>query len=222
MLRVDRPGPASAAEFHGRAVDQSDDVRLWWCEPSRPALVLGSTQSVDLVRMDRCRERGIDIVERRSGGGAVFVSSHHTLWADVILPASHRAWSVDVGRASEWVGERWLEAMQECDIVDHFTLHRGAMVASEWSRLVCFAGRGPGEIFDSVGRKVLGVSQRRTRDWARFQCAVSLHWEPEAFVDVFRDDALTAEAVADDGYTFDRPVDTERLAAALATVLSAV
>ena len=44
--------------------------------------------------------------------------------------------------------------------------------------MFCFAGAGSGEVM--VGeRKVVGISQRRTRDAARFQCACVLHWNAE-------------------------------------------
>ncbi|MFZ9844209.1 MAG: hypothetical protein ACO3EQ_07685, partial [Ilumatobacteraceae bacterium] len=44
-------------------------------------------------------------------------------------------------------------------------------------RAVCFASIGPGEVVRSdtragVSRKVVGISQRRTKDAARFQCTV--------------------------------------------------
>ncbi len=45
------------------------------------------------------------------------------------------------------------------------------MVRTPWSSLVCFAGLGPGEVTVD-GRKLVGISQRRTRAGARFQCAV--------------------------------------------------
>jgi hypothetical protein len=57
------------------------------------------------------------------------------------------------------------------------------MRESRWSRLVCFAGVGPGEVL--VGeRKVVGMSQRRTRDGARFQCVVHRSWDAEPLLDL--------------------------------------
>jgi hypothetical protein len=43
---------------------------------------------------------------------------------------------------------------------------------------VCFAGLGPGEVTRN-GAKVVGISQRRTRHAARFQCAVLHRWDVE-------------------------------------------
>ena len=45
------------------------------------------------------------------------------------------------------------------------------MACTGWCPLVCFAGVGPGEVL-AGGRKLVGISQRRTRAGARFQCAV--------------------------------------------------
>ncbi len=213
MLLIERPGAASAAEFHHREVPTGDDVLVWWFDPSTPALVLGSTQSEELLDRDLCRARGVDVVKRHSGGGLVLVSARHTLWVDVIVPSSHPAWRVDVGRASEWMGEVWLDTLTRSSSGidgDSFTLHRGAYESTTWSKLVCFAGRGPGEIFDDRGRKVVGISQRRTRSWARFQCALSLLWEPSMFVDLVVDGPRPSD-VAEAGHTVDASFDSERV-----------
>jgi lipoate-protein ligase A len=213
MLLIERPVAASAAEFHHREVPTGDDVLLWWFEPLAPALVLGSTQSDALLDRDLCRARGVDVVKRHSGGGLVLVSARHTLWADVILPSSHPAWRVDIGRASEWMGEVWLDALSRSSngFDDRsLTIHRGAHESSTWSKLVCFAGRGPGEIFDERGRKVVGISQRRTRSWARFQCAMSLRWEPSVFADLIIDGPSVSD-IEDAGFTVGSSFDATKM-----------
>jgi hypothetical protein len=90
MLTIERPSPGSAEEFHHREVPALDDVALWWFEPERPALVLGSTQSIDIDEVaaewsmsritTRCgpmsschrliRDGTMTSVELRSGWGA--------------------------------------------------------------------------------------------------------------------------------------------------------
>jgi hypothetical protein len=50
-------------------------------------------------------------------------------------------------------------------------------VRTPWSSTVCFEGLGPGEVVVG-GRKAVGISQRRTRHWARLQAAVHLRWRP--------------------------------------------
>ena len=43
--------------------------------------------------------------------------------------------------------------------------------------LVCFAGRGPGEVFQG-GRKVVGLSQWRAREGTLFSSCAYLRWDP--------------------------------------------
>ena len=74
-------------------------------------------------------------------------------------------------------------------------VHRGPLVSSRWSRAVCFAGVGPGEVVaGGGGGKVVGIAARRTRGWALFQCAVPLAWDPSAYVSLL---GLPPEAAAD-------------------------
>jgi hypothetical protein len=72
------------------------------------------------------------------------------------------------------------------------------MRTTRWSRLVCFAGLGPGELTDEQGRKVVGMSQRRTAGVARFQCAVLARWEPAPLLALLAlESAERAAAAAD-------------------------
>jgi hypothetical protein len=48
---------------------------------------------------------------------------------------------------------------------------------------VCFGALGPGEVLID-GRKAVGVSQRRTRAGARFQCIVYDRWNPDDVLDL--------------------------------------
>lgn len=130
---------------------------------------------------------GLDVVRRRSGGGAVYVEPSGTLWVDVVLPRGDPLWADDVGLAAHWLGEVWAAA-----IGDRAEVHRGPMVRSEWSDLVCFAGLGPGEVTVDA-KKVVGISQRRTRAAARFQCVAYEHWDPGPLA------GLVADAVVLDG-----------------------
>lgn len=49
---------------------------------------------------------------------------------------------------------------------------------------VCFAGHGPGEVLAGrPGRKMVGITQHRTRAGARFVTCALARWEPQATVD---------------------------------------
>lgn len=142
----------------------------------RPTLVLGSAQSDADVDRRVADALGVDVVRRRSGGGAVLLWPGEFVWLDLVIPTDDPLWSGDVGTAMVWVGEVWRRAL----VVEHADarVHVGAMHTSAWSRQVCFAGMGTGELMVG-GSKLVGVSQRRSRGWARFQSMVHLRWRPE-------------------------------------------
>lgn len=167
----------AASELHARALPDAGR-HLWWLEVDAPALVLGSTQPVADADAAACDAAGVAVARRRSGGGAVLVEPGETLWADVLLPAGDPLWDDDVGRAVWWVGDAWRQALADLGLTG-CTVHRGPMVTTAWSRRVCFDGLGPGEVVGPSGAKVVGISQRRTRHMARFQCALNRAWRPE-------------------------------------------
>lgn len=186
----------SAAEFHARAMPTDADRAVWVCEPAGPALVLGSTQRADVIDHERCRQAGVDVVRRRSGGGAVLVVPDDVVWLDVIVPRDDPLWADDVGVAAHWLGDAWRQALASVGVETR--VHRGPLVRTEWSDLVCFAGLGPGEVTVPGGAKVVGLSQRRTRAAARFQCAALLRWDPAALLDLLAFEPVErARAAAD-------------------------
>jgi lipoate-protein ligase A len=99
------------------------------------------------------------------------------VWVDVFVPAGDALWEVDVGRAFAWLGRVWAAA-----VGGGARPHAGPLVTTPWSGLVCFGGLGPGEVTVD-GAKAVGMSQRRTRAGALFQCAALLEWRPERLVD---------------------------------------
>jgi lipoate-protein ligase A len=147
---------------------------------TRPAVILGSSQAEAGIDPDRARAAGVEVVRRPSGGGAVLVVPGDTIWLDVFVPAGDRLWQDDVGVAFHWLGRAFTEALGKVGVPARW--HGGAMRHSPWSKVVCFAGLGPGEVVDPGGRKLVGLSQRRIRASARFQCAVMLRWDPAALV----------------------------------------
>jgi lipoate-protein ligase A len=145
------------------------------------AVVLGSTQAAEVVAADAAAAAGIEVVRRRSGGGAVLVGPGELVWVDAFVPTGDRLWMPDVGRATHWLGKVWAGALAAAGLGASW--HDGGLVAGPWSRLVCFAGLGPGEVCIG-GAKAVGVSQRRTREGALFSSAALLRWDPDALVAV--------------------------------------
>ena len=140
-----------------------------------PGLVLGSTQKAGTADEHRAASCGAEVLRRRSGGGAVLLWPGRQVWADFFVAATDPLWHDDVTLATRWVGRLWASAVASFS-TSGCSVHTDRLIADRWGRLVCFAGMGPGEVFVS-GRKVVGVSQRRSRDRVRMQTAARIRPE---------------------------------------------
>lgn len=174
MLIERRLGSANefiTTEFPNPFVDVSATVY----EVQRPALVLGSAQNESSANLRRCATEGVDVVRRRSGGAAVFLDPGRSIWIDVLVPRTHAWWSDDIRATSDRVGRIWHDAFRAHGV--DASIHEGGLQKNPWSRHVCFAALGPGEVVID-GRKLVGISQRRTKAGARVQSLVLAHWDP--------------------------------------------
>jgi lipoate-protein ligase A len=160
----------SAADLHAEPVEPARTVRV--CLVNGDALVLGSTQPEPGAPVPA----GVELARRRSGGGAVWLSEGGQVWVDVVVPAGDPLGQEDVGRSALWLGEAWADCIGgQADVCP------GPLLRRELGSVACFAGLGPGEV--SVGgAKVVGISQRRTRELARFQSVAYLEWDPSGLI----------------------------------------
>ncbi len=154
--------------------------------PTAPAVVLGSSQRTTIVDRAAADRQHIDVVRRRSGGGAVLVDPASTAWFDAIIPAGTPGWSHDIHRPMRWLGERLAAALDH--VVPGLAPEvQGEVVDTPWSGLLCFDGLGVGEL-TVAGRKLVGMSQRRTREYARVQCSWYRRDEQPRLVGLLADD----------------------------------
>jgi lipoate-protein ligase A len=172
-------GPAQV--LHDLGVPSERLVRV--NEVEAPVVVLGSAQGPEVLDDRAAQAVGAGVARRRSGGGAVWLAPGVQVWLDLVVPAGDPLWRDDVVQAAGWVGELWRAALQALVPTADFGVHRGTPVRREEGRLACFAGLSAGEVSvlgaGGVEHKVVGVSQRRTRDAARFQTVTYLRWDPE-------------------------------------------
>ena len=180
-------------------------------------MVLGSTQPFEVVDAEAARTAGIEVVRRRSGGGAVLVTPDDPVWIDLWVPTGDDHWSADVTGAFAWSGAAWGRALSRLgldrpvDAESAVTVDgagdrasagvevqgSGPGACTRWSSLVCFGGIGAGEV--SVGgRKVVGLSQRRNRWGAWFHTACVRHWDPALLLELL-DLSPGERAAASDG-----------------------
>jgi len=168
----------SAGEQHGR--DLAAERAVWDVRITRTAMVLGSRQDESLLNGELCSRDGIEVVRRRSGGGIVFLAPGEHVWLDVVVPRGDLLWSDDVAQASWWLGDVWVQTLNALG-ENNVSVHHESLSSDAWGDLLCFAGVGPGEVVqqdDESLSKLVGISQRRTRDYARFQCTIYRKWNP--------------------------------------------
>jgi lipoate---protein ligase len=169
------PGVTERSDAHDPSTPVSRSV--WLLEPTSPSVVLGSAQrfASPAAAIQRAvgagpggnGRAGTEVVVRRSGGGAVALDPGTSLWVDVVLSRHDPLWVDDVAKSSYWLGQAWCDALALLGV--GATVHRGPADQHPMARAACFAGLGPGEVTGD-GRKLVGISQRRTRAGARFQC----------------------------------------------------
>jgi len=184
---------APAGEFHASwpSVARRPTVRAAArCRPTGTAVVLGSTQRPEVVVPGA---GGLDVVRRRSGGGAVLVSPGDPVWIDVWLPVGDPLWTADVTRAFTWLGRAWASALGSLGLAGVGVQGPEPGACTSWSSLVCFGGIGAGEVTVD-GRKVVGLAQRRDRHGAWFHGACLLRWDPTVLLGALALDGDRREA----------------------------
>ena len=152
---------ASAELLHARPMPADGRRRVSWLRPAAPAVILGSASPNPFA------DTHTDVVRRRSGGGLVWLDPSVSTWIDVFVPAADPLWHPDVSRSFHWLGSTLARAFVALGI--QATAHTGPYDSGPSDGLVCFATLGPGEVVAN-GKKLVGISQRRTRQGARFQC----------------------------------------------------
>lgn len=214
---IEERASGNAGVFHQREIPADLAPSVWWLDVDDAALVLGSSQPIEHVDLDACRRAGVEVVRRRSGGGAVLLHPGDAIWVDVLIPTSHHHWTSDVTSSAWWLGDVWRATMTELGVADT-AVHHGSMISTRWSGHVCFAGVAGGEVtasnLDADGRavtsKVVGISQRRTRAAARFQCAVYRRWRPAAHAELFVQPGPSALDLGDAAMAVDATADELR------------
>lgn len=185
----------SAQELHDRAA--SDPVAgrtVVVQEVTSTAVVLGSTQDSHDLDPGRLSSAGVEVARRRSGGGAVLLRPGDHVWVDLVIPAGDALADDDVERATWWVGESWVDSLGLRTGGELVEVHSRGVSDRGAARTACFAAVGPGEVTVG-GRKVLGISQRRTRVGTRFQCVAYRSWDPRPLLALLSVRGPAADAV---------------------------
>jgi lipoate-protein ligase A len=167
-------------------------------------VILGSTQSVDDVNQNSADESGVLVSRRRSGGGAVFVHPSDTVWIDITISRDDPLWKDDVAQSMLWLGEFFVEALSPWVQAN---VYRDSFSTGVDGRVVCFSSSSPGEVFVGAN-KLVGISQRRGREGARFQCVLYRHWRPGEWSQIFASSDVRSRVADIPVATLDIPAQT--------------
>lgn len=157
----------------------------------RPTLVLGSTQDAGIVDVARLRQRGIELVRRRSGGGAVLLQPGAQVWVDLWVPRQDPLWSVEPSQSAARVGGWWAASLAPMvepvgvalTVRQRAARDPGAAVGPGGGALVCFAEVGAGEVV-AAGRKLVGLAQWRSREGALVHGCAYRSWDAAAIAEL--------------------------------------
>jgi hypothetical protein len=205
--------------------------QIWVHQVERTAVVLGSTQRFETgsgpsagVSLERAfaltdgTGGPVELCRRRSGGGLVVVDPTASLWVDIIVPTWSPLHHDDLARSFRWFGRIWQEVLaEEFQRVRRpggspavHTVEPDRRRRARDRPFHCFAEPGHGEV-TVEGRKVVGLSQRRTRSWSRLQSLALLRWNGEAVNQIL---APLLE-LAEQGTLGRRPYDANEVLAGL-------
>jgi lipoate-protein ligase A len=189
-LRLPAEPPRDALARDEALLDQVEPggpwlERLWL--PSSSAVVLGlgmRHRRDEVVDVVRCAQAGLDVLERRAGGGAVLVDAHMVCGAICApLPAARIA--DDVTESYRWLGEHLLSGLHALGVADARRVEVAEARADSQSqkagsdpsaRLLpsaCYGGLSPHEIVVG-GAKLVGLAQIRRRHAVLFQYGILL------------------------------------------------
>jgi lipoate-protein ligase A len=152
------------AALAGRPVSACARIWVW----PAPGIVLGRAQSKRLEAVRSAAGRGIEVIARGSGGGAV-LTGPWMVGASVVLPPGHPLLGKTLTDAYRWLGEAYQRALSGFGVIADLlppdrVARVDAAVAGGPVPWACFGGLSPWELVDADGRKLVGLAQQRRRD----------------------------------------------------------
>ena len=174
--------PREAVTADEALLDVPGRSRFWMAES--PAVVVGlglHHRLASVVDLERCRAGGVEVVQRRAGGGALFLDEH-VLCGAIAVPIS--AVSYDVTESYRWLGDYLVFALARLGIqarrveVPEARADLAALrAASDVLTNTCYGVLSPHEVVVDSERgpaKLVGLAQVRRRRAALFQFGILL------------------------------------------------
>ena len=187
-LPAEQPREAIARDealLDAAAPDRATNKVRWWVAAS-PAVVVGlglRHRLAEVVDLERCEASGIQVLERKAGGGALLLDAH-MLCGAICLPIS--AVSSDLTDSYRWLGDHLVGVLKAAGAhgvrrveVDEARANVAALRSRSdaVARLLlatCYGALSPHEVVTTSGGKLVGLAQVRRRHAALFQFGILL------------------------------------------------
>lgn len=142
---------------------ESPVFRIW--HYASPAVVLGCSQKKLLNSIRAKRSSDIDLIIRRSGGGAVLLGPW-LIALSVALPHEHPLVTKAPIGSYEWLAKCYQEVLFDFGVDNQLiqpgqvkeTIKKYQFTGLDWA---CFAGISPWEVLSRAGKKIVGLAQVR-------------------------------------------------------------
>jgi lipoate-protein ligase A len=176
-LPAEAPAAALAAD---EALLDAPGLRVWIA--SAPAVVVGiglHHRLGSIVDLERCQRAGVQVLQRRAGGGALLLDEH-MLCGAIAVPIAQV--DPDVTASYRWLADLLLAALEvptarRAEVAearhDVAALRASHNPISNWLLASCYGALSPHEIVVGA-RKLVGLAQVRRRDAALFQFGILL------------------------------------------------
>jgi lipoate-protein ligase A len=189
-LSLSAEAPGEALERDESLLDRVEpggSVLVRWYIASSPAVVVGlglRNRLADAVDLERCRRAGIEVLERRAGGGAVLLDEQ-MLCAAVCVALPHARVTDDLTASYRWLGDVLASALHQQGFLrasrvdvdaarqDVARLKARTDPVARGLLAACYGALSPHEV-TLDGAKVVGLAQVRRRRAALFQAGVLL------------------------------------------------
>jgi lipoate-protein ligase A len=140
--------------------DPSPVLRVYgWAQP---ALSIGVNQTLDQETLERCRHRGVEVVRRVTGGGAVYHNQDVTYC--VVAPRGR----MGVIEAYRWVAAGLVAGLStlglRATVAQHASAQRAQRRSERFQASACFATT-LGADLEVDGLKICGSAQVRRKGW---------------------------------------------------------
>ena len=160
---------------HDEALLDEPTAVHWWL-PSSKAVVLGLglRHRVDrVIDVERCQRAGVAVLDRRAGGGAVFLDRGNMLCGAVVVPTA--SVPADVTESYRWLGDTLVTALLGLGVPAQRVEVDTARADRATSPLVnaCYGALSPHEVTVN-GRKLVGLAQIRRRDTTLYVLGILL------------------------------------------------